>query len=105
VTPEELAARGLEAAGSGAEAFATAVRERSLMLRFAASRPTQATAVDDLALELAVLRDGHVGRASTNDLTAEALASCARTAAAAAEAAARGAAGALAGGMATATLA
>jgi PmbA protein len=90
VTPEELAARGLEAAGPAVEAFATAVRERSLLLRFAASRPTQATAVDDLALELAILRDGHVGRASTNDLGGEALAACARRAVAAAEAAARG---------------
>jgi PmbA protein len=89
VTPEELAARGLEAAGSGVDAFATAVRERSLLLRFAASRPTQATAVDDLELELAVVRDGHVGRASTNDPRPEALAACARGALAAAEGAAR----------------
>ena len=59
------------------------------MLRFAASRPTQATAVDDMAVELAVLRDGHVGRASTNDLSDEALAACGRRAANAAEAAAR----------------
>jgi PmbA protein len=88
VTPEELAARGLEAAGSGVDAFATAVRERSLLLRFAASRPTQATAVEDLGLELAVVREGHVGRASTNDLSPEALGNCARSAVAAAEAAA-----------------
>ena len=36
------------------------------MLRFARNRPTQATAVDDVTVELAVLADGHVGRASTN---------------------------------------
>ena len=45
------------------------VRERSLMLRFAADRPTQATAIDDVTVELAVLRDGHVGRATTNAAT------------------------------------
>ena len=84
----ELAARALEAAGPGQNAFATASRERSLTLRFAASRPTQATAVEDLSVELAVLRDGHVGRASTNDLGGEALEACARRAAVAAGAAA-----------------
>jgi PmbA protein len=88
VTAEELAARGLEAAGRGADAFATAVRERSLLLRFAGSRPTQATSIDDLQLELAAVRDGHVGRASTNDPAPAALAGCARAAVAAAEAAA-----------------
>lgn len=85
----ELAARALEAAPAGDGSFAAATREHSLMLRFAASRPTQATAVDDTAVELAVLRDGHVGRASTNDLSDEALAACGRRAANAAEAAAR----------------
>jgi len=85
----QLAARALEAAPAGDGSFAAASREHSLMLRFAASRPTQATAVDDLAVELAVLRDGHVGRASTNDLSDEALAACGRRAANAAEAAAR----------------
>jgi predicted Zn-dependent protease len=89
VTPAQLAARALEAAGPGVDAFATAVRERSVLLRFARSRPTQATAVDDLVLELAVLRDGQVGRASTNNPGVEALAGCARRALAAAEEAAR----------------
>ncbi|HEX2232623.1 MAG TPA: metallopeptidase TldD-related protein [Thermoleophilaceae bacterium] len=93
MTPEELAARGLEAAGPGVDAFATAIRERSLLLRFAASRPTQATAVEDLELELAVVRDGHVGRASTNDQAPRALTECARSALAAAEAAAHVGAG------------
>jgi len=77
------------AAPAGDGSFAAASREHSLMLRFAASRPTQATAVDDMTVELAVLRDGHVGRASTNDLSDEALAACGRRAANAAEAAAR----------------
>jgi PmbA protein len=85
----ELAARALAAAPAGEGSFVTATRERSLMLRFAASRPTQATAIDDVDVELAVLRDGHVGRASTNDLSDEALAACGRRAASAGEAAAR----------------
>jgi PmbA protein len=87
----ELAQRALAAAGAGDGVQATASRERSLMLRFAASRPTQATALDDMSVELAVLRNGHVARASTNDVGDDALARCARRAAAAAEAAERAA--------------
>jgi PmbA protein len=83
----DLAVAAVEAAGGG-EAIAEVTRERSLSLRFAANRPTQATAVDDLTLELAVLRDGHVGRAATNAADAEAVEACARRANAAAEAAA-----------------
>jgi PmbA protein len=82
----ELAERALHQAGPDALALVT--RERSLMLRFAANRPTQATEVCDLTVELAVLRRGHVGRAETNSVDDEALAGCARRAAAAAEAAA-----------------
>ncbi|MGH2848473.1 MAG: PmbA/TldA family metallopeptidase, partial [Thermoleophilaceae bacterium] len=82
----ELAERAVAAAPG--EALAHVVRERSLLLRFADSRATQATSVDDVTVELAVLRDGHVGRASTNDGDEEALVACARRAAAAAEAAA-----------------
>jgi predicted Zn-dependent protease len=82
----ELAAGAVEAAGG--EAIAEITRERSLSLRFAANRATQATAVDDATVELAVLRDGHVGRAATNAADAAALESCARRATAAAEAAA-----------------
>jgi predicted Zn-dependent protease len=85
----ELAERALAAAGGGSDALAHVARERSLMLRFARSRPTQATAVDDLTVTLAVLRDGHVGSATTNATGADDLAACARRAAAAAEAAAR----------------
>jgi PmbA protein len=70
------------------EALAYVVRERSLMLRFADGRPTQATSIDDVSVELAVVRDGHVGRASTNASDAPALAACARRAEAAADAAA-----------------
>ena len=82
----ELAQRAVE--GARGDALAYAVRERSLMLRFADGRPTQATSIDDVTVELAVVRDGHVGRASTNTSDAPALAACARRAEAAAEAAA-----------------
>ncbi|MEA2450088.1 MAG: hypothetical protein QOG63_2020, partial [Thermoleophilaceae bacterium] len=85
----ELAQRALAAAGGGADALAHVAHERSLMLRFARSRPTQATAVDDLTVTLAIVRDGHVGTASTNATGADDLAGCVRRATAAAEAAAR----------------
>jgi PmbA protein len=82
----ELAERAARQAGPDSLALVT--RERSLMLRFAANRPTQATEVDDLTVELAVVRRGHVGRAETNAADDQALAACAGRAAAAAEAAA-----------------
>jgi len=85
----ELAERALEAAPPGDGALARAESERSLMLRFARSQPTQATSVEDAGVEVAVVRDGHVGRASTNAEDDEALAACGRRAAEAAEAAAR----------------
>jgi predicted Zn-dependent protease len=85
----ELAQRALAEVGDADDALARVVQERSLFLRFARSQPTQATAVDDLTVELAVARDGHVGRASTNRSDRESLAAAARAATAAAEAAAR----------------
>jgi predicted Zn-dependent protease len=85
----ELAQRALEAAPPGDGVLATVTAERSLLLRYARSRPTQATAIDDLTVDIAVLRDGHVGGASTNETDDESLAACGRAAAAAAEAAAR----------------
>ena len=81
-----LAERAVAAARG--DALAHVAHERSLMLRFADNRPTQATAVDDATVEIAVVRDGHVGRASTNDNSDEALRECARRAEAAADAAA-----------------
>jgi PmbA protein len=81
----ELAQRAVE--GARANALAYVVRERSLMLRFADGRPTQATSIDDVSVELAVVRDGHVGRASTNASDAATLRECVRRAGAAAEAA------------------
>jgi len=70
------------------DALVTVTRERSTMLRFARSRPTQATSIDDLTVEIAVLRAGHVGRAATNRADRDALTDCARAAVAAAQAAA-----------------
>jgi PmbA protein len=67
------------------EGLARVIRERSYMLRFAANRPTQATSVDDVTVELAVVRGGHVGRAATNRVDREGLALCARQATEAAE--------------------
>jgi len=86
--PDPLGLAELALGQVSGEALAAVTHERSLTLRFAAGRPTQATAIDDATVELAVARDGHVGRAATNILEKEALAACARRAAAAAEAAA-----------------
>jgi PmbA protein len=83
----ELARQALAAAKEG-DALATVTRERSSLLRFARSRPTQATSVDDTTVEIAALHEGHVGRAATNRVDRDALARCARTARLAAEAAA-----------------
>jgi predicted Zn-dependent protease len=84
----QLAERALAAAPPG-DALALARRERSLTYRFARSRPTQATAVDDLGVEVAVVRDGHVGLTATNDPAPDALAACWSRADVAATAAAR----------------
>jgi len=85
----ELAERALAAVPAGSEALAHAEGERSLMLRFARSQPTQSTAVEDSGVEIVVVREGHVGRAFTNVCDDEALAACAARAGAAADAAAR----------------
>jgi PmbA protein len=86
VTATELAERAVARAAPGSLALVT--HERSLMLRFAAGRPTQSTAIDDFTLEIAVPLDGHVGRASTNAPDDAAIAECAERARLAAEAAA-----------------
>jgi PmbA protein len=82
----DLASRAL--AHAGEDALALVTHERSLMLRFAANRPTQSTAVDDVTVELALVFDGHVGRATTNAADEASLADCARRAGLAATAAA-----------------
>jgi PmbA protein len=84
-----LAERALAAVPSGDQAQATVTAERSLLMRFARSVPTQATSVDDRGVDLMVLRDGHRGAAATNRIDDDSLAACARAAVAAAEAAAR----------------
>jgi predicted Zn-dependent protease len=81
----ELAERAVGHVGPGALALVT--HERSLMLRFAASRPTQSTGIDDVTVEVAVPLRGNVGRASTNAVDDESLAKCAARARLAAEAA------------------
>ena len=82
-----LAERALACVDSADSAQARVVRERSLMLRYARSQPTQATSIDDTDFEIAVVRDGHVGLARTSRQDPDSLASCAQRAAAAAEAA------------------
>ena len=47
------------AAAPTRDALAHVTHERSLLLRFAANRPTQATAIDDVTVELAIVIDGH----------------------------------------------
>jgi PmbA protein len=83
----DIAEAAVAAAGGG-DALAHVTQERSLLLRFAANRPTQATAIEDLTVELAVLVGGHLGRASTNETDPGSLSACADRARAAAEAAA-----------------
>ena len=75
------------------EAQATVTRERSLFSRFAVSRPTQATRVDDVSVAIFCVHEGHTGSAETNDVSDEGL----RAVAAQADAAARSAAAAAPG--------
>ena len=89
----DLAERALRAVRGADSAQARVVRERSLMLRFARSRPTQATSIDDIEVQIAVAVDGHVGLAETTRVDDDALAACARRAEGSAQAAARGDAG------------
>jgi predicted Zn-dependent protease len=89
----DLAERALAETRPGDGALASVTNERSLLLRYARSRPTQATAVEDSTISITVLRDGHIGSASTNRDDRESLAACARAAEAAAETAARTRAG------------
>jgi predicted Zn-dependent protease len=72
---QELAERTV--AATEGEALAVVTRERWVILRFARSRPTQATSVDDVTVQLAVVRDGHVGRGSTNRSDLGSLRDCA----------------------------
>jgi PmbA protein len=85
----DLAELALAAAPPGDDALAHVTAERSLTMRFALSRPTQSTAIDDLTVLVAVARGGRVGTATTNLTDADSLAACGRAAAAAASAAER----------------
>jgi len=73
------------AAAEGDEAEAVVHAERSGLARFAASEIHQPTLVDNAVVRLRVVRDGRVGSAATNRLTAEGLAEVARRAAEAAD--------------------
>jgi predicted Zn-dependent protease len=86
VTAVELAERAL--ALCRGEVQVTVTSERSLLSRYARSRPTQATAIDDLTVHVLVLRDGQAGGAETNLTSDDAL----RTTFERADAAARAAA-------------
>jgi len=64
MTPRELAHRALGFAPGAAQV--TVAHERWMVSRFARSRPTQATDVDDRVVEFLAWHDGHTGRAQTN---------------------------------------
>jgi predicted Zn-dependent protease len=85
----DLADHACAAVNSADGVLATVTSERSLTLRFARSRPTQATAIADVGVTISVLRDGHVGSATTNRDDDAALRDCAGAAEASAAAAAR----------------
>ena len=84
----ELAERALEARARRATARSPLVTsERSLMLRFARSRPTQATAIEDATISIAVAARRPRGRRVHEPRpTTTSLAACARAAETAAEA-------------------
>lgn len=65
-TSLHIAERALGFAPKDDAAIAYVARERSLTLRYAGSRPTQATSVDDHTVTIAALHNGQVGRATTN---------------------------------------
>jgi PmbA protein len=78
MTPQELAHRALGFAPGAAQV--TVTHERWVVSRFARSRPTQATDVDDRSVEFLAWHDGHTGRAQTNGESDEELRDAARRA-------------------------
>lgn len=70
------------------DAQVTVIHERSLLSRFAGSRPTQATEVDEIDVRITAVRGGHTAIAAVNQLDDDALRGAARRAVRAAEAAA-----------------
>jgi predicted Zn-dependent protease len=89
--PLEVAQRALAHTSGDAQVLVS--RERSLMSRFARSRPTQATEIDNTIVQFLSVVDGHAGGASTNLLDDESLARTAARAQAAAQASAASGAG------------
>jgi PmbA protein len=90
VTTDELQALAARAVDrTPGEALVTVTHERSQFARFARSRPTQATAVDDLAVEITCARGGHTASVLARDRGDDALREAGRRAAEAAAAAAR----------------
>jgi PmbA protein len=83
-----LAERAL-AAASGDELEAVVQAERSGLARFAASEVHQPTLIENMTVQLRVAREGQVGWAATNRLSAEGLSELARRAEAAAASAPR----------------
>lgn len=86
-TALDLADRALGHLAGDDDAQVTVTRERSLLSRFARSRPTQATQVDDLTVHVLAFADGHPGVATTNLTDDDALRAVAARAKAAATAA------------------
>jgi predicted Zn-dependent protease len=74
----DAARRAVRAAGG--EALARAVGERSVTARLARSRPTQATDVQRIRVEVLCVRDGHTGLAVAGRTDDDALAAAARRA-------------------------
>jgi len=86
--PLALAERAL-ALAHGDQVQVTVTRERSLVSRFARSRPTQATQVDDRTVEILCVVDGKTGVATTDRTDEAALRDTTARAARAAQAASR----------------
>jgi PmbA protein len=82
----EVAERALRAA-SGDQVEAVVQSERSGLARFAASEVHQPTLIENVSIQLRVVRDGRIGWAATNRLSDDGLASMARRAEEAAAAA------------------
>jgi predicted Zn-dependent protease len=90
VLPPDPRALAAEVLGlTAGEAQVTVTRERSLFSRFAASVPTQATAIDVVTVHVLSVVDGHTGGAICTALDRDALRAAVRSARLAAEAAAR----------------
>jgi predicted Zn-dependent protease len=87
VSLAELAERALER--THGQAQVTVTRERSQLARFAGSRATQATEVDELRVDVLAVRDGATAAAATSEVDDEGLREVGDRAARAAEAAAR----------------